>query len=400
MRVFNKFNVKRKDLMIVTSILVIAILSLSVAYAALSVTLNIQGTAQVNATGWDIHLENIKVKDGSISNGTASITSATTASFSATLNEPGDFYEFTVDVVNNGDIDAMITSVSKTSTLTAEQAKYLNYVIEYENGTVITEKQLVKANSFVRLKVKLEYRTDLTSSDLPTNPDTLSLSFTVNYTQSDDSGTTVANNGKSVIQVKSGTGLTSGDVIKIGNEEFRVVKVDGDDIIMLAEYNLQVGKNKTSNGLVDITNPTGIQDSNSKGYVSGQSEVYSVVAFSSTMYWSSTTSTYPARVYNENSNLYQYVENYKTYLTGLGADIKEARLIYTDELEGLGCSMSNRSCSSAEEWVYQTSYWSGTADSYDSVRYVSSNSYFGNFEFGHDIGFGVRPVIVIDKSLI
>ncbi len=403
-------NLQRKDLMIVTSILVVAILSLSVAYAALSVTLNIQGSAQVNATGWDIHLENIKIKEGSVattdtSEKAATIDSATTASFVVILDKPGDFYEFTIDVVNNGGIDAMIVDIDKQPELSAEQAKYLNYTIEYENGTAITEKQLVKANSFVRLKVSLLYRTDLTSSDLPTTADTLNLSFTVNYEQSNGEGTSeVPNNGEvvKVVNVETGDGLTPGNIISIGDEQFRVVKVDGDDIIMLAEYNLQVGNNYDDNEgtYTQISNPTGIQDVNSKGYASDSSVWKSVIAFSSTNYWSSTTSTYPARVYNSSSNLYQYVENYKNYLTGLGATIKEARLIYTDELEGLGCSMSNNSCSSAESWVYQTSYWSGSAFSSNYVWRVNSTLLFGHFYYDYASGFGVRPVIVIDKGLI
>ncbi len=405
MKHFNFRNIQRKYLMIATSILVVAILTLSVAYAALSVTLNIQGNAQVNATGWDIHLENIKVKNGSISNGNASIISPTTANFSVSLDKPGDFYEFTVDVVNDGGIDAMIESVSKTPTLTTEQAKYLNYVIEYENGTAITEKQLVKAKESVRLKVRLAYRTDLNSIDLPTSLDTLNLSFTVNYEQSNGEGTSeVPDNGETVkvVNVEIGDGLTPGNIISIGDEQFRVVKVDGDDIIMLAEYNLQVGQNYDweSEEYSQISNPTGIQDVKSKGYTGSSNMNNSVVAFSSTNYWSSTTSTYPARVYNSSSNLYQYVENYKTYLTGLGAEIKEARLIYIDELEGLGCSMSNYSCSSAESWVYQTTYWSGSAYDSSFVWFVDSYGNFVGNSYYYAHAFGVRPVIVIDKSLI
>ena len=52
-------------------------------------------------------------------------------------------------------IDAMLASVSflfeKTPVLTEEQVKYLNYTITYENDEVITTKQLVKKEEFVRL---------------------------------------------------------------------------------------------------------------------------------------------------------------------------------------------------------------------------------------------------------
>ena len=57
---------KRKKLYIILSIIVIAILSLTIAYAALSVTLNIVGNAEIVASSWDVHLENPKVTDGSV----------------------------------------------------------------------------------------------------------------------------------------------------------------------------------------------------------------------------------------------------------------------------------------------------------------------------------------------
>ena len=44
---------------------------------------------------------------------------------------PGDFYEFTVDIVNNGIIDTMIDSINKALDLIVAQEKYLNYIIEY-----------------------------------------------------------------------------------------------------------------------------------------------------------------------------------------------------------------------------------------------------------------------------
>ena len=75
--------------------------------------------------------------------------------------------------MNNGSIDAMIDGVTKTPTLTETQAKYLNYIVEYQNGEAINTKQLVSKNSFVRLKVRVEFRKDLTASDLPSTSETL-----------------------------------------------------------------------------------------------------------------------------------------------------------------------------------------------------------------------------------
>ena len=131
------------------------------------------------------NFDNIKLNEESTTSKTPTIIDSRTISFSTTLSKPGDFYEFTIDVINSGTIDAMIDGITKTPDLTDTQKKYLNYIVEYQNGTVISTKQLVSKNSYVRLKVKLEFRKDISVSDLPTQSETLNLSFKVNYIQSD-----------------------------------------------------------------------------------------------------------------------------------------------------------------------------------------------------------------------
>ena len=388
-------------------VLVCLIGCLSVAYAAMSVTLNITGNAEVVAAGWDIHLDNVSVTNGS-SGTTPTITSSTSASFETTLSTPGDFYEFTIDVVNDGTIDAMIESVEKTPTLTTEQAKYINYVIEYQNGEAINTKQAVAAGSFVRLKVRVEYRKDISTSDLPTSSTTLDLAFKVVYSQSDGTESSVTDNGvKQVVNVVSGDADTVGSEICISDECFYVISSDDDSVTMLSKYNLYVGNIATWDSLdfneyelTTITNPTGIQNSQALGAVIDSVNWVGTVAFSSKNYWSGSVSSYPAYVYDSNSTLYTYIANYENYLEEQGATIEESRPITYEELVALGCNASSYTCESAPSWVYSTTYWSGSADITNLVWYVSSSAYFGSDSFSFDDGSGVRPVITISKSLI
>ena len=392
-RIKDFFSRDRKTLYIILSIILISIFSLSIVYAALSVTLNITGTADISAASWDVHLDNVNVNTQSVSGTAPTITGGTTATFSTKLEVPGDFYEFTIDVVNDGSIDAMIESVIKTPTLTEAQAKYLNYIIEYQNGESINTKQLVSKNSFVRLKVRVEFRKDITASDLPTTSETLNLSFTVNYVQSDGTASSVADNGVY-------------DPYKIGNEKcfgsecFYIISSTEETVTMLAKYNLYVGGEYNSSWTAYGEEATGKQNSNMLGYVRGQSIRKGTTKFSNTNYWSSTVSSYPAYVYDSNSTLYSYVENYKTYLSTLGVTPIEARLITYEELESLGCSGSDNSCSEAPEWVYATTYWSGSAYGTGLVWIVGSDGNFVGINYGNDGSFGVRPVITISKSLI
>ena len=300
--------------------------------------------------------------------------------------------------MNDGSIDAMIHSVTKTPELSDIQKKYLNYIVEYQNGESITTKQLVSKNSFVRLKVKIEFRNDITASELPTTSETLNLSFTVNYVQSDETGTSVPNNGKESLKptIISGDLNTVGSEVAIGDEHFYIISNKDGESTMLAKYNLYVGSKYENISTAYGEEATGIQDSTMKGFVLSNNIRNGITVFSSTNYWGSTISTYPAYVYDSNSIIYNYVENYRIYLESQGALVKEARLIKSEELELLGCSKTSESCSGAPSWVYDTSYWSGTADNSSNILRVYSNNSFATSSYLMDATFGVRPVIVMN----
>ena len=281
---FNFRNIdlgNKKLLYTILGVVVVAIATLTIAYAALSATLTISGNADLVASNWDVHLENPKVKNGSVSTTVPTITGGNSLSFNTTLTKPGDYYEFTVDVVNGGSIDAMIDSVVKTPELTTAQAKYLKYEITYQNGESINTKQNIAAGATTPIKVRLEYRNDLSASDLSTTADTLSLSLTLVYVQSDGTGSDVKDNGVY-------------DPFKIGNEKcfgsecFYVIGTDGDNIKLLAKYNLQVGIVCTSSSSrTPIENPTGLQESTMIGYPpDGSYPRYGTTVFSNTIYWS------------------------------------------------------------------------------------------------------------------
>ena len=109
--------------------ILIVLFGVSVGYAAMSRALTINGNSEVKQNTWDIHFENVQIKKGSVT-ATKEPTlenSNTSVNFSFMLDLPGDYYEFTVDAVNRGTIDAMIDSITKTPELTTEQEKYLNY---------------------------------------------------------------------------------------------------------------------------------------------------------------------------------------------------------------------------------------------------------------------------------
>ena len=232
----------------------------------------------------------------------------------------------------------------------------------------------------------------------------------------------------------SGDLNTVGSVVKIADEEFYVIgQEDSSHVKLLSKWNLKVGiiYNKSGTKTGEYTNADigyGLQSSDVKGYVEGDSTSNGDVAFSSTNYWYDETnnkakdeyggytynkSTYVYNdgqgnivypyVYDSNSNIKQYVDTYVTYLNNQGVSVS-GRLIKQEELDVLGCKPSSiywRCDSSnggtAPEWVYQTSYWSGSADNDTCLWILSSVGIFSIYKFSDSHGYGVRPVIILEK---
>ena len=169
-------------------ILIIMILVISIGYAVLSTNLNIVGSSQINAPTWDIHFENVSVASGSVTASTPTIdTNKTTVNYSVTLSIPGDYYEFTVDAVNAGTIDGMVSIVSNklNGTEITTLPSYLEYKVTYEDGVDIAPNHLLEAGTSEKYKVHVGYKKDISVSDIPSTAQTLNLTFSVTYVQSD-----------------------------------------------------------------------------------------------------------------------------------------------------------------------------------------------------------------------
>ena len=398
------FNIKdRKVLYVILCIVLISTFTLTIAYAALNAVLTISGNAQITSADWDIHLANPKVTNGSATTNVPQIKTNSTMDFTTTLNMPGDFYEFTVDVVNSGSIDAMIESVIKNPELDASQKKYLNYEVTYQNGESITQKQTLSKGTTMPIKVRIEYRKDLVASDLPTGQVVLDLSLTLEYIQSDGTGTTVSNNGVGNISV-NGSLYAIGTIVTIGSEQFYTIGTEGNNVKLLSMYNLMVGNevNISDDGnpiVTPLANSTGLQSEDAIGLkwdVETESPGfpwYGTVAFATEDKHGTNYSDYSG------SLIETYVNDYAVKLESMGVNIESARLITKEELIGLGCNDSEYTCTGTDyPWIYSTSYWSGSASNTSRVWYVISDGMFGRKNFSNDDEVGVRPVIIISKD--
>ena len=393
-------------------IIILLILLISIGFAFLSSNLSIIGNTLVSKQTWDIHFESPTKVGGNVDATSLELTDDTTVEFAVALLKPGDTYEFSVDVVNDGTIDAMISGITATE-LTANQKKLFEYVITYDDGAALKEKQLLAHNSSDKYKVTVRYKDDISSTDLTLNNQTINISITVNYVQAD--GTAINRVKNSFISLYNQTTpgvLSQGDEVNIGDEHFHIVSEDTNKYVLLSKYNLNVGKYKNTN----ISE--GIQDKSILGWNTLSSSRYGTVAFSNNTYWIIdnfddyySTEQYSYNILDKSKNLESgtnysvayYLDNYSSYLSDtFESTLLDVRLLtYEEARNDLHCDSSWCNYQNFE-WLKRTTFWLSSVTAKDTPGVIRLNyagdlvsSWYGQYDY-----CGVRPVIEISKQYL
>lgn len=120
--------------------------------------------------------------NGSISPNQKSFTK-TTANYNISIN-PGQYYEFTIAVENQGTIDAKLTSIKSTG-LTDEQEQLLKYTVYYSNEYYSRNIDNLNiglgTNAVDYLRIRVEY--PLIAGTNQPSLNNLNLSTTLEYTE-------------------------------------------------------------------------------------------------------------------------------------------------------------------------------------------------------------------------
>ena len=418
-------NRKQKLLMIIA--LVVGIASLSIGFAAFSTTLNISSGASVSPSSDTFSVKfstsqnslvvgavtpsskttGITATAGVIDNG----TNPTIKNLSATFTSPGQYVEYTFYARNEGEYTAYLNNINflGDKTCTGETGTTASLVTSACDSIIIsttvgnntyTETTLVEGHTLAKgvgeqIKIRLEYLSSGTAVD-----GAFSIKFpnvALVYSTLDDSSIQPVIPSDKVVQLVSGNLNDPGSIVSIGDEQFYVFGQENGNVKLLSMYNLYVGNSVDFDSdfnlvVTPLSSPTGIQDEETISEMSVVNGNPTDVPLIGATAFSNIDSTYLGSIVEG------YVNNYASYLEGLGVNIKEARLITKEELENLGCSGYDHSCSEAPDWVYDTSYWTqSVVDSYD-VWFVNFDSGFGFCMYNYDSGLGVRPVIEIPLS--
>ena len=146
----------RKKRNIIIGALCSLLVFMGIGYAILSQTLNISGIANMRGN-WNVKITNMELlsenKTGRAEEVSHSFTD-TTATFEADLYMPGDSIEYRVTVENQGNIDALLKSITPTTTNRSEGIKFSHSEID---NTVLT------AGKKITFTMKVEFLESATS---------------------------------------------------------------------------------------------------------------------------------------------------------------------------------------------------------------------------------------------
>ncbi len=165
-----KFKLKkRKDYFSMKiSFIVASLLLMCIGHAFITSRININGTLGVTKGSWNIYFDNTIVSEGSVNKSNPVINTAgdkASASFSASFSAPDDYYEFEVDIVNDGTHDAMIKDI-KIEGIPSNLEKYIYYNISYIDHSLVSINHMLAANSRERIKVKIKFDGNENIADL------------------------------------------------------------------------------------------------------------------------------------------------------------------------------------------------------------------------------------------
>ena len=191
---------KEKTKNILIAVLVVGLVSMTVAYAALTQVLNINAGAKVlnKSSSWNVHFENLSAASttgyATIPTGKGLVLSGTTTltGLEVNLRAPGDSVSYTFDVKNDGTINAKVSQVVLP---TVAQATYdgataditivksnLEYSLTHADGSAITVNETLNAGTTKSLKLTISYKSSATS--LPAADVTVSgLNAHIDYVQ-------------------------------------------------------------------------------------------------------------------------------------------------------------------------------------------------------------------------
>lgn len=175
-------NKKTKGVML---LLVIAVILMTVGFAAYAQRLTINGNVTVKGKPWDVRYDTTTavVERG---NGTSTSNTLTNTdfTFAVTLNKPGDYYEADFNVKNFGSMTAYLKAITLGSI--SAHSNYLQYSVKYGETTYTTSNGSISGLSLAAgdsetVTVRVEYLAPASADNLPSGDVSVTITGSLDY---------------------------------------------------------------------------------------------------------------------------------------------------------------------------------------------------------------------------
>lgn len=166
----------RSSLLMACGALLVSVITLTIAYAVLSTTLTIKGSAKINSATWNINItagEDFTTY-GNAKFGYPTIKSTTISDMKVDLYQPGDGVKFPFTVRNDGSLDGKLKEVKKGTISCSSTNNYnaqkvcenITYTIKYEDGSEILEGDVINSGGvqFFVLEIMYNKKNDFITS--------------------------------------------------------------------------------------------------------------------------------------------------------------------------------------------------------------------------------------------
>lgn len=134
-----RFKKKKRTILIVTTAIIVCLMSIGLAATAYTETLNMSGNVTVKAVKWNVHFNQTSYREtsGSANINDTLVVNSNLWGFQVTLANQGDFYEATMNIVNDGDFNAILSSITIDGFNDYEDFDYVSYSITYDRTNII-----------------------------------------------------------------------------------------------------------------------------------------------------------------------------------------------------------------------------------------------------------------------
>ena len=208
---------REKQKTVLLFVLIIGIVSMTVAFAALSTNLRITGTTNVAQMSWNIHFQNWQLdtqntitvgsniqRNTAVYPTVAQLTQSLAPNITkvegidVTLKQPHDYAQYKFQIINEGTIDSSLGNFTKSMTCTVGNncSDVINYEVKcYESnsysGTEITQNSVLEKNgdiAYCYLRIEYKDKTNSGNSTYSQDPLTATLSADWSWVQYGASG--------------------------------------------------------------------------------------------------------------------------------------------------------------------------------------------------------------------